>query len=70
MVDIPGLRNFFFLMMLLITLALLTSSILLPAMLVGWHTLMFTITGKGEYQDLDIDIVVASSTTLDAVLDK
>ena len=70
LVDIPGLRNFFFLMMLLITLALLTSSILLPAMLVGWHTLMFTITGKGEYQDLDIDIVVASSTTLDAVLDK
>jgi predicted RND superfamily exporter protein len=69
LVDIPGLRNFFVLMMLLITLALLTSAILLPAMLVGWHTMMFTITGRGEYQDLDIDIVVASSTTLDAVLE-
>ena len=69
LVDIPGLRNFFVLMMLLITLALLTSSILLPAMLVGWHTMMFRITGQGEYQDLDIDIVVASSTTLDAVLE-
>ena len=69
LVDIPGLRNFFVLMMLLITLALLTSSILLPAMLVGWHTMMFRISGRGEYQDLDIDIVVASSTTLDAVLE-
>ena len=69
LVDIPGLRNFFVLMMLLITLALLTSSILLPAMLVGWHTMMFRITGQGEYQDLDIDLVVASSATLDAVLE-
>ena len=69
LVDIPGLRNFFVLMMLLITFALLTSSILLPAMLVGWHTLMFSITGKGEYQDLDIDVVVANSPTLDAILD-
>ena len=69
LVDIPGLRNFFFLMMMLITFALLTSSILLPAMIVGWHTLMFRITGKGEYQDLDIDVVVASSTTMDAVLE-
>jgi len=56
-------------MMLLITLALLTSAILLPAMLVGWHTMIYTITGRGEYQDLDIDIVVANSTTLDAVLE-
>ncbi|PDH26053.1 MAG: hypothetical protein CND85_03630 [Marine Group II euryarchaeote MED-G33] len=69
LVDIPGLRNFFFLMMMLITFALLTSSILLPAMIVGWHTLMFKISGKGEYQDLDIDVVVASNTTMDAILD-
>ena len=69
LVDIPGLRNFFLLMMMLITFALLTSSILLPAMLVGWHTLIFSITGKGEYQDLDIDVVVANSPTLDAILD-
>jgi predicted RND superfamily exporter protein len=69
LVDIPGLRNFFFLMMMLITFALLTSAILLPALLVGWHTLMFTITGKGEYQDLHTDIVMASDSTLDAVLE-
>ena len=56
-------------MMMLITFALLTSSILLPAFIVGWHTLKFRITGRGEYQDLDIDIVVASNTTLDAVLE-
>ena len=68
-VDIPGLRNFFVLMMLLLTLALLTSAILLPAMLVGWHSLMFRLTGKGEYQDLQTDLVVASDATMDAVLD-
>ena len=69
LVDIPGLRNFFFLMMMLITFALLTSSILLPALIVGWHTLRFRITGKGQYQDLDTDIVVASNATMDAVLE-
>ena len=56
-------------MMLLLTLALLTSAILLPAMLVGWHSLMFRLTGKGEYQDLETDLVVASDATMDAVLD-
>ena len=56
-------------MMLLITFALLTSSILLPAMLVGWHTLMFRITGRGSYQDLDVDVLVAQAQTMDAVLE-
>jgi len=69
LVDIPGLRNFFLLMMILITLALFTSAILLPAMLVGWNSLTHKITGKGEFQDLDMDIVVAESTSLDAVLE-
>jgi predicted RND superfamily exporter protein len=69
LVDIPGLRNFFVLMMLLITLALLTSAILLPAMLVGWHTMLYRITGRGEYQDLDTDLVMAVSDTMDAVLE-
>ena len=55
--------------MMLITFALLTSSVLLPAMIVGWHTIMFKISGKGEYQDLDIDVVVASNTTMDALLE-
>ncbi len=68
LVDIPGLRNFFLLMMMLITFALLTSSILLPAMLVGWHTMMFKLKGKGDYQDYDQDIVVSDHSTMDAVL--
>ncbi|MEE2811961.1 MAG: MMPL family transporter [Candidatus Thermoplasmatota archaeon] len=69
LVDIPGLRNFFLLMMLLITLALFTSSVLLPSMLVGWHTLIHAITGRGGYQDLLEDVVVADDATLDAILD-
>jgi len=68
LVDIPGLRNFFLLMMMLITFALLTSSILLPAMLVGWHTMLFKLKGKGDYQDFDEDIVVSDHSTMDAVL--
>ncbi|MDP6906365.1 MAG: MMPL family transporter [Candidatus Thalassarchaeaceae archaeon] len=68
-VNIPGLRNFFLLMMLLITLALFTSSILLPAMLVGWQSLKYKITGKGSFQDLETDIIVANSSAMDAVLD-
>ena len=69
LVDIPGLRNFFLLMMILITLALFTSSILLPAMLVGWNSFVYRVTGRGEYQDLGMDIVVADSQSLDAVLE-
>ena len=69
LVDIPGLRNFFMLMMLLITFALLTSAILLPALLVGWHTMLYSITGRGSYQDLDVDVLVAQERTMDAVLE-
>ena len=69
LVDIPGLRNFFLLMMILITLALFTSSILLPAMLVGWNSFVYRVTGRGEYQDFERDIVVAESHSLDAVLE-
>ncbi|MAS22754.1 MAG: hypothetical protein CMA44_00875 [Euryarchaeota archaeon] len=69
LVNIPGLRNFFLLMMLLITFALLTSAILLPALIVGWHTLIFSITGRGSYQDLDVDVLVAQAQTMDAVLE-
>tara|TARA_B000000565_G_scaffold253952_2_gene231438 strand:- start:1785 stop:3230 length:1446 start_codon:yes stop_codon:yes gene_type:complete len=69
LVNIPGLRNFFLLMMLLITFALLTSAILLPAMLVGWHTMMFKISGRGSYQDLDVDVLMSEAQTMDAVLE-
>ena len=57
------------LMMLLITFALLTSAILLPALLVGWHTMLYSITGRGSYQDLDVDVLVAHERTMDAVLE-
>ncbi|GIS45130.1 MAG: hypothetical protein Ct9H90mP16_22000 [Candidatus Poseidoniales archaeon] len=56
-------------MMLLITFALLTSAILLPAMLVGWHTMMFKISGRGSYQDLDVDVLMSEAQTMDAVLE-
>jgi predicted RND superfamily exporter protein len=69
LVNIPGLRNFFALMMILITLALLTSVLLLPSLIVGWHSLMHLITGKSDYQDLDTDVIMASDQTMDAVLE-
>ena len=52
-VAIPGLRNFFTLMMLLIFLALLTSAILLPAMLVAWRSVWSMVEGEGSWQDYD-----------------
>lgn len=52
-VAIPGLRNFFTLMMMLIFLALLTSAILLPAMLVAWRSVTSKIRGEGQWQDYD-----------------
>lgn len=67
--NIPGLQNFFLLMVLLIALALFTSSILLPAMIVGWHTTIRAITGGGHWQDYDEDVVIGPAETLDAVLE-
>ena len=64
---IPGLRNFFTLMMLLIFLALLTSAILLPAMLVGYRTIGSAIKGEGAWQDYD-DTAHLTSDTMDAEL--
>ena len=68
LVDIPALRNFFALMMILITLALLTSALLLPSLIVGWHTMVHAITGKRAYQDFDTDVTVDDETAIDAVL--
>ena len=67
-VSIPGLRNFFVLMMLLIILALFTSSILLPSMLVGTKKAMHRIKGlPGSWSD-DDRIIVESEMPVDATI--
>ncbi len=68
-VAIPALRNFFLLMMMLIFLALLTSAILLPALLVAWQSIKGKLTGEGHWQDYDEPIQLSSAATLDAELD-
>lgn len=67
-VAIPALRNFFLLMMMLIFLALLTSAILLPALLVAWQSIKSKLTGKSPWQDYDEPVQMASDATLDAEL--
>ena len=67
-VAIPGLRNFFVLMMLLIILALFTSSILLPSMLVATKRTMHRIRGlPGSWVD-DDRIIVEDSAPIDATI--
>jgi predicted RND superfamily exporter protein len=64
---IPGLRNFFTLMMLLIFLALLTSAILLPAMIVAYRTIESAIKGEENWQDYEEDAHIVSGA-MDAEL--
>ena len=67
-VSIPGLRNFFVLMMLLIILALFTSSILLPSMLVATKRMMHRIKGlPGSWVD-DDRVLVEGSIPVDATI--
>ena len=68
-VAIPGLQNFFVLMMLLLVLALLTSSILLPSLIVAYHELSHALRGKiGTWQDYDESGSVADASPVDAVV--
>tara|TARA_B100000287_G_scaffold248600_1_gene233694 strand:- start:51 stop:3422 length:3372 start_codon:yes stop_codon:yes gene_type:complete len=68
-VAIPGLQNFFVLMMLLLVLALLTSSILLPSLIVAYHELTHALMGRiGTWQDYDESGAIADSSPLDAVV--
>ena len=68
-VAIPGLQNFFVLMMLLLVLALLTSSILLPSLIVAYHELSHALRGKiGTWQDYDESGSVADALPVDAVV--
>ena len=67
-VSIPGLRNFFVLMMLLIILALFTSSILLPSMLVGTKRAIHRLKGlPGSWAD-DDRILVEGELPVDAAI--
>ncbi len=68
-VAIPGLQNFFVLMMLLLVLALLTSSILLPSLIVAYHELSHALMGKiGTWQDFGESGSLADSSAVDAVV--
>jgi len=64
---IPGLRNFFTLMMILIFLALITSCILLPALIVAYRQITSFIKGEGDWQDYD-NVATLSEATMDAEL--
>lgn len=52
-VAIPGLRNFFVLMMALLFLALLASTIVLPTIVVAYRELASRIMGRGPWLDYD-----------------
>ena len=68
-VAIPGLQNFFVLMMLLLVLALLTSSILLPSLIVAYHELSHALRGKiGTWQDYGESGSIADAAPVDAVV--
>tara|TARA_B100000214_G_scaffold132271_1_gene94090 strand:+ start:13148 stop:16552 length:3405 start_codon:yes stop_codon:yes gene_type:complete len=68
-VAIPGLQNFFVLMMSLLILALLTSSILLPSLIVIWHELRSRLLGFGPWLDYDDSGALETSTVLEATLE-
>jgi predicted RND superfamily exporter protein len=68
-VSIPGLQNFFVLMMVLLVLALLTSSILLPSIIVLQKEFTSRILGKGPWLDFEESGSLEKSSVMDAVID-
>ena len=68
-VEIPGLQNFFVLMMSLLILALLTSSILLPSFIVAWHELRSRLLGQGSWLDYEDSGALETSSVLEATLE-
>ena len=68
-VSIPGLQNFFVLMMVLLVLALLTSSILLPSIIVLQKEVTSRILGKGPWLDFEESGSLEKSPVMDAVTD-
>jgi predicted RND superfamily exporter protein len=68
-VSVPGLQNFFVLMMLLLVLAFLTSSILLPSLIVAFHWLRHAFQGEvGTWQDFEESGALYQSSVMDAVV--
>ena len=68
-VSVPGLQNFFVLMMLLLVLALLASSVLLPSMIVAYHSLSHALRGNiGTWQDYRESGSLGESTVMEAVV--
>ena len=68
-VAIPGLQNFFLLMMALIALALLTSAILLPTIIVVYNELRSRITLNGAWLDYDDGGTLSETSVLEAIVD-
>ena len=68
-VEIPGLQNFFILMMSLLILALITSSILLPSFIVAWHELRSRLLGRGPWLDYEDSGALEASSVLEATLE-
>tara|TARA_B100000029_G_C16782540_1_gene669833 strand:- start:86 stop:505 length:420 start_codon:yes stop_codon:yes gene_type:complete len=68
-VAIPGLQNFFVLMMSLLILALLTSSILLPSLIVAWHELRSRLLGRGPWLDYEDSGALETSAVLEAIVE-
>ncbi|MAU29918.1 MAG: hypothetical protein CMA26_02260 [Euryarchaeota archaeon] len=68
-VAIPGLQNFFLLMMALIALALLTSAILLPTVIVVYNELKSRITLNGAWLDYDDGGTISDTSVLEAIVD-
>ena len=66
---IPGLQNFFTLMMSLLILALLTSSILLPSIIVAQREVTSRLMGKGPWLDYDDSGALEASAVLDAIVE-
>jgi len=67
-VSIPGLQNFFVLMMVLLILALLASSILLPSIIVFQKEITSRIMGNGSWLDFEDSGSLESTSVLDAVI--
>ncbi len=67
-VAIPGLQNFFLLMMALIALALLTSAILLPTVIVVYNEFKSRITLNGPWLDYEDSGIISESSVLKAVI--
>ena len=68
-VSIPGLQNFFVLMMVLLVLALLASAIFLPSIIVLQKELTSRIMGNGSWLDYGDSGSLEESNVLDAVLE-